>query len=176
MLTRKDTFAKVPTFALEPLIQILGLRPEARKVVQALASFSVYTGELEANPPCRINTGFTGIATGGLRGKSGSQKRGTGNGRRVVEQNEFRTVGQKHNDLEFSESVRSYVAALIWALFGMPPIGPCERKRRSEAEMRFFRLLTLLSHVWEGRVGCAQFSPLSRNAIPQTLSLNQYSQ
>ena len=42
MLTQPATSVKVPTFALEPQTQILGFRPEAREVVQALAGFSVF--------------------------------------------------------------------------------------------------------------------------------------
>lgn len=82
--------------------QILRQQWREARSGSSTAGFFVSTGNPSANPPCRVNTGFTGIATGGLRGY-GSQKRGTGNGRRVVGQNEFRTVGQKQNDLEFSE-------------------------------------------------------------------------
>ena len=42
MLTLASNPVKVPTFALEPQTKILGLCPEAREVVQALAGFSVF--------------------------------------------------------------------------------------------------------------------------------------
>jgi len=44
MLTLAADSGFLTTFALEPQTQILGFRPEARKVVQALAGFSVFNG------------------------------------------------------------------------------------------------------------------------------------
>ena len=147
-------------FALGTQTQILRQQwREASEVFQAFAGFFVSNGAASANPPCRVNTGFTGIATGGLRGK-GSQKRGTGNVRRVVEQNEFRKVGQKHNDPEFSEpGNRIDCAPLVrtrnafdWTLHTVSDL---------DSRTGFTLPLILLSHPWEGRVGCAQKSPVN---------------